>query len=67
MFLLQIMLGRGHKNQCGGRPDFPWYTFPNVVAPEVKIQWNKKLAWLKEWRPHVPVEISWTWMDEVGL
>lgn len=61
------MQSRGHRNQPGGHPDFPWYTFPNVVAPEVMIQWNKKLSWLKERRVHVSANISWTWMDEVGL
>ncbi|CAH1428868.1 unnamed protein product [Lactuca virosa] len=61
------MQGRGRINQPGSHPDLPWYTFPNVVAPKVMIQWNEKLAWLKERKVHMPAEINWNWMEEVGL
>lgn len=61
------MANRGRRTQLGGRPDFPWYTFPRVLGTKVLAQWNGKLAQMKERRVHVPDEISWTWMEEVGL
>lgn len=67
MFLLQIMQGRGRRNQPESRPDFPWFSFPNVVAPKVLVQWIEKLAWLKERKVHIPAKINWNWLEEVGL
>ncbi|CAH1423750.1 unnamed protein product [Lactuca virosa] len=61
------MQGRGRRNQPGSRPDFLWFSFLIVVAPEVLIQWIEKLSWLKERKVHIPAEINWSWMEEVGL
>ncbi|CAH1450007.1 unnamed protein product [Lactuca virosa] len=61
------MSSRSRRTQPGARPNFPWYTFPNVVTPGLMAQWNGRLAWLRERRVHVPQEINWTWMVEVGL
>lgn len=66
MFLLQIMQGRGRRNQPESRPDFPWFSFPNVVAPKVLVQWIEKLAWLKERKVHIPAEINWSCTEEVS-
>lgn len=68
MFLVQIIQGRGRRNQPQGvLPDFPWYSFPNVVAPEIMVQWNEKLAYFKERKVYIPVKINWHWMEEVCL
>lgn len=58
---------RGRRNQPGGRPEFPWYTFPRVVGPKVLAQWNGKLSWMKERKVHVPAEVNWAWKDQVSL
>lgn len=31
------------------------------------VQCNEKLAWLKERKVHIPAEINWSLMEEVGL
>lgn len=59
--------GNRPKELSPSRPNFPWYSFPNVVTPEVMVQWNDKLAWLRERIVHIPAEINWDWMEEVGL
>lgn len=40
LFYFAIMASRTRKNQPGNRPDFPWYSFPRIVGPEVLVQWN---------------------------
>ncbi|CAH1450870.1 unnamed protein product [Lactuca virosa] len=37
------MANRLRRNQPGGRPVFPWYSFPRDVAPEIGIGWDKGL------------------------
>lgn len=61
------MASRSRKNQPGGRPNFPWYTFPHMVSFGVLSQWNGRLEWMKQRNVHVPVVVNWGWIEQVGL
>ncbi|CAH1417605.1 unnamed protein product [Lactuca virosa] len=61
------MASRSRCNQPGSRLDFPWYTFPRNVGPEVYTRWNAKLDWVKNRNVHVPAVVDCQWMSETGL
>ncbi|CAI9301117.1 unnamed protein product [Lactuca saligna] len=47
------MANRPTRYQPGSRYDFPWYTIPRNVGPEIYTRWNAKLDWLKQRKVHV--------------
>ncbi|CAH1417055.1 unnamed protein product [Lactuca virosa] len=61
------MASRARRQQPGSRPEFPWYSFPRTVGPEIYARWNAKLDWMKKRKVHVPVVVDWHWIGQTGL
>ncbi|CAH1414777.1 unnamed protein product [Lactuca virosa] len=53
-----VMSSRSRRNQPGGRPDFPWYTFPRIVSLGVLSKWNRRLEWMKQRKVHAPAVVD---------
>ncbi|CAH1451257.1 unnamed protein product [Lactuca virosa] len=58
---------RARRQQPVSRPDFPWYSFPRTVRPEIYARWNVKLDWMKQRKVHVPAVVDWHWIGQTRL
>lgn len=61
------MAGHARRQQPGGYPDFPWYSFPRNVGPEIYTRLNGKLDWMKQRKVHVHAVVDWHWIGQSGL
>lgn len=51
------------RNQGG----FLWFNFPQVGSKASLVRWRKNLETLKKKDFYLPNELSWSWLDQVGL
>lgn len=60
---------RGNKGQQIPRDqgDLPWFNFPQVVSKRTMVEWNKKLETLQMKEFYLANEMSFSWLEEVGL
>ncbi|CAH1433135.1 unnamed protein product [Lactuca virosa] len=61
------MASRTRRQQPGSRPEFPSYSFPRTVGPEIYARCNAKLDWMKQRKVHVPEVVDWHWIGKTGL
>lgn len=58
--------GRGEKIPKD-QGDFPWYNFPQVVSQRTLAEWRRRLEKLKKNEFYIANEVSWSWLEQVGL
>ncbi|CAH1412457.1 unnamed protein product [Lactuca virosa] len=61
------MASRARGQQPRSHHEFPWYSFPRTVGPEIYARWNAKLVWIKKRKVHVPTVVDWHWIGQTGL